>query len=140
MASGGEEEVEEKEDLGGDVTFSSLTETFAKVTERDRRHALRRLTLLYDKEDRKEHKKKGESSKGRLDVAGDGSQVTNVVVDNSFDRKLTRFSGAEKLGQGEVNYRRWRRAAVRTCRCCASSAALPTWEARREVSRLASRR
>ena len=62
-------------------------------------------------------------------VSSGQQQVTNVTcqpnvtVDNSSDRRLPKFSGSEKLGQGEVTYRKWQREAERLLKDSSSTEA-----------------
>lgn len=91
-----------------EASFSELRDRFEKLQEKDRRRTLDRLSLLYCAEN-------PSNTTAASQEAGAQAQatVTNVVVENSSDKKLPRFSGSDKLGQGEVSYRRWQRAANR---------------------------
>ena len=93
-----------------DPDFDELKRRLDALSSQDRRRTLGRLSLLYDED-------KGNDSLGSLDhsnVTERRSQaVPQQVVFEQSDKKLPRFSGAEKPAHGEVTYRRWQRAAER---------------------------
>ena len=88
-----------------DVSFSEIRTRMGTLSERDRGRALRRLSALYPVDPPLQGAGSSASTQD--------SNTTTVVIDRSTEQKLPRFSGHTKLGQGEVNFQKWHRAAKR---------------------------
>ena len=102
-----------------DTAFDELHQRMKQLNAQDRRRTLSRLSRMFELEE-----VVPKQAPGGIDssLRGDQNfdnvsfpaqrQVTSVVVHQSDKRTLPRFSGAEKLGQGEVTFRRWQRTAT----------------------------
>ena len=99
-----------KENLEEDAGFAELRERMRLLKKKDRRRTLEQLTLLYTEE---EQGKKVDDKVVQVAAQVPQSTVNNIVVESAADRRLPRFSGASKLGQGEVSFHKWQRAADR---------------------------
>ena len=132
LAAGGE-------DLSLEQEAEDLQKRLSKLSKKDRRRTIDRLAALYpeegfglfDKAPDVREKVPGEyqfplASKPRVEKFASPSATStggqrsgtsqssrsNIVVENNY-KKLKTFSSKTKPGSGELDYRHWRRAAVR---------------------------
>jgi hypothetical protein len=107
-----------------DPDFEALRERLEKLNKQDRRRTLSRLSKMFAVEEVLAQQNPSELHDSPLandqnfdNVLLPGAQnwqgQASVVVHQSDKRTLPRFSGADKLGQSEVTFRRWQRAATR---------------------------
>ena len=75
----------------------------------ERRRTLQRMSLMDKEIDYSEFSQEGH---GHAQVQSPPVQTAHYTLDTT-PRKIKNFSGAEKVGNGEVDYRHWRRAAAR---------------------------
>ena len=112
-ATGGQQDLPPPQE---DADFEDLRRRIQKLGKKDRRSTLQRLSLMYVEDDSGELSKKNPSLSRDQDFSGvpqlATSNLSNITVEQA-DKKLPRFSGSDKLSQGEVSYRRWQRAATR---------------------------
>ena len=97
-----------------DDEFEDLRSRMERLNKQDRRRTIQRLSRMFVEEEA------GKTSTPLLrdQNVDNGVPVaqnvgaTQITVEQS-EKKLPRFSGAAKFSQGEVNYRKWQRAATR---------------------------
>ena len=126
-ATGGDKKeltVEEQEALDEALQFDQLRAGFERLKGDERRRTFARLSHMYE-EDLPPEMKKGipgekilpppplQSPQVQVPLRTNSSNVKQVVQIDQSDKKLPRFSGAEKPAQGEVTHKRWHRAATR---------------------------
>lgn len=103
---------------GEDEEWDALSDKLQQLQQTDRRRTLKRLSLMFQEDMEPAGQPPGGAAAlnlGENVAAHDAShrgQVTSVTVEQS-ERKLPRFSGAERPKQGEVSFKRWQRAANR---------------------------
>ena len=109
-----------------DPEFEELSKRFEALKDpRKRRETLFRLSKMFDPESEEHKTGTVESGANAISSPAPVQQVanTNVTVESSADRKLPRFSGSAKLGQGEVTYRKWKRDVDRLMKDTSSNEA-----------------
>ncbi len=89
------------EEIDQDVTFQEIRTKLQGLNDAAKGKAVRRISALFSPEMEGDHA-----------AGGSLQQATAIYIDRN-ESKLPRFSGAEKLGSGEVNFVKWHRAANR---------------------------
>lgn len=117
MAEGGQDVIEKPQETAPvdeeEDEMESLMTRLRGLGSGERRKTIDRLLML-EEQSKSEflHSDKTKPKSPILPQSSQDSKSSTIVVDTT-PRKIKNFSGHDKIGSGEVDYKHWRRSAVR---------------------------